>query len=255
MNWYYAEQGAQKGPVEDREFQRLVETGRVTAQTLVWHDGLADWQPYAKVSGTPVAAPSSGAAACARCGRTFEAAQLLRYGDQNVCGECKGAFFQSLQEGVAQPNTLVYGGFWVRFAAKFLDGLILGVVGMLLQFAIIFLLFGGSMVANPTANPSAIASRTIATMIVSYSVGLLVGVTYVVCFVGRYGATPGKMACGLKIVRPDGGRVSYGQAAGRYFSEILSALIFYIGYLMVAFDDEKRALHDRICATRVIRVR
>jgi uncharacterized RDD family membrane protein YckC len=39
---------------------------------------------------------------------------------------------------------------------------------------------------------------------------------------------------------------------GRFSAEILSGLIFYIGYIMVAFDSEKRALHDRICNTRVI---
>ena len=255
MNWYYAEQGEQKGPVEDREFQKLAETGRVTDQTLVWHDGLADWQPYGKIAGTPVAAASSATAACARCGRMFEAAQLLRYGDQNVCGECKSAFFQSLQEGVAQPNTLVYGGFWIRFAAKFLDGLICGVVSTLLQFAVMFLVFGSMVVANQTADPGAVASRVIASMILSYAVGFAVGISYVVGFVGRFGATPGKMACGLKIVYADGSHIGYGRATGRYFAELLSAMIFCVGYIIAAFDDATRALHDRICDTRVIRVR
>lgn len=257
MNWYYAEQGQQKGPVEDHEFQKLVETGQVTDQTLVWHDGLADWQTYAKVAGTPIAAlaaASSATEVCARCGRTFDADQLLRYGEQNVCGECKGAFFQSLQEGVAQPNTLVYGGFWIRFAARFLDGLICGVVSTLLQFAVMFLVFG-SMVVNHTGDPSVVASRVVASMILSYAVGFAVGISYVVGFVGRYGATPGKMACGLKIVYADGRRIGYGRALGRYFADILSAMIFCVGYIIAAFDDEKRALHDRICDTRVIRIR
>lgn len=257
MNWYYAEQGEQKGPVEDREFQKLVETGRVTDQTLVWHDGLTDWQSYGKIAGTPLAAhaaASSATAACSRCGRTFDADQLLRYGEQNVCGECKSAFFQSLQEGVAQPNTLVYGGFWIRFAAKFLDGLICGVVSWLLQTGLFLLVFG-SMVMKPGADVDAMASRGIATLCLSYAVGLAVGISYVVGFVGRYGATPGKMACGLKIVYADGSRIGYGRATGRYFAELLSAMIFCVGYIIAAFDDEKRALHDRICDTRVIRVR
>jgi uncharacterized RDD family membrane protein YckC len=34
---------------------------------------------------------------------------------------------------------------------------------------------------------------------------------------------------------------------------MLSAILLGIGYLMIAFDDEKRALHDRICDTRVIK--
>jgi uncharacterized RDD family membrane protein YckC len=39
---------------------------------------------------------------------------------------------------------------------------------------------------------------------------------------------------------------------GRHFAKILSGIILYIGYLMAFWDDEKRALHDRICSTRVI---
>jgi uncharacterized RDD family membrane protein YckC len=61
------------------------------------------------------------------------------------------------------------------------------------------------------------------------------------------------MACKLKVVTADNDRVSYPRAFGRYFAEILSGLILLIGYIMAAFDDQKRTLHDRICDTRVIR--
>jgi uncharacterized RDD family membrane protein YckC len=60
------------------------------------------------------------------------------------------------------------------------------------------------------------------------------------------------MACKLEVVTADGGKVSYGRALGRYFSTWLSSLICAIGYIMAAFDGQKRALHDHICNTRVI---
>ena len=72
-------------------------------------------------------------------------------------------------------------------------------------------------------------------------------------FIGKYGATPGKMACKLKIVVEDGSRVSYLRAFGRHFAKYLSAMILLIGYIMAAFDDQRRTLHDRICETRVVR--
>jgi uncharacterized RDD family membrane protein YckC len=81
---------------------------------------------------------------------------------------------------------------------------------------------------------------------------VFVQVAYKVFFLGKYGATPGKMACKLKVVTNGGEKISYARATGRAFSEILSGMICYIGYIMVAFDDEKRALHDHICNTRVI---
>jgi uncharacterized RDD family membrane protein YckC len=83
-------------------------------------------------------------------------------------------------------------------------------------------------------------------------VGLVIPIAYTTFFVGRFAATPGKMACGLRIITPDGGRVSYGRALGRCFAEWLSGLTLTIGYIIAAFDPEKRALHDRICETRVV---
>ena len=55
------------------------------------------------------------------------------------------------------------------------------------------------------------------------------------------------------ICNADGSAVTYGRAFGRYWGQALSSLILGIGFLMVAFDDEKRGLHDRLCDTRVIR--
>jgi uncharacterized RDD family membrane protein YckC len=60
------------------------------------------------------------------------------------------------------------------------------------------------------------------------------------------------MAVKIKVVRTDGSKVGYGLATGRFFATWLSYLICYIGVIMVGFDQEKRALHDRICGTRVV---
>jgi uncharacterized RDD family membrane protein YckC len=80
----------------------------------------------------------------------------------------------------------------------------------------------------------------------------VIAIGYETFFIGKYGATPGKMACKIKVVTADGGKVSYLLAFGRYFAKVLSSLTCLIGYIMAAFDDEKRALHDRICNTRVV---
>jgi uncharacterized RDD family membrane protein YckC len=79
-----------------------------------------------------------------------------------------------------------------------------------------------------------------------------IGVCYEGFFVARVGATPGKMALGLKVIRPDGSRVSLGRAIGRYFAKWLSSLILCIGYIIAGFDSQKRAMHDMICDTRVV---
>jgi hypothetical protein len=50
MNWYYAENNQQRGPVSEDEMKRLVADGTVTPQTLVWHEGLANWAPCSTVA-------------------------------------------------------------------------------------------------------------------------------------------------------------------------------------------------------------
>jgi len=140
-------------------------------------------------------------------------------------------------------GTLPYAGFWIRVVAKLVDSAILWAAGLALNFAVAPLLYG-----QGPDTPSPFLDDRPPLLLLQFAVAA----AYYTAFVGRYGATPGKMAAGLKIVTPAGGAVTYGTALCRYFAEILSGVILGIGYLMVAFDIEKRALHDRICRTRVV---
>ena len=80
----------------------------------------------------------------------------------------------------------------------------------------------------------------------------LIPVLYFTVGVSVYSATIGKKALGLYVLRPDGSKIGPGRALGRHFASILSALILFIGYLMIAFSDNKRGLHDEICDTVVV---
>lgn len=50
MNWYYADAGNQAGPVTDAELEQLVQAGKITANTLVWHEGMTNWRPFQEVA-------------------------------------------------------------------------------------------------------------------------------------------------------------------------------------------------------------
>lgn len=67
------------------------------------------------------------------------------------------------------------------------------------------------------------------------------------------GATPGKLAVGLRVVDENGMHMGAGRAIGRYFATILSACLCLVGYIMVGFHGQKRGLHDLICGTYVVR--
>jgi uncharacterized RDD family membrane protein YckC len=166
----------------------------------------------------------------------FSPEDLIRISGTRVCARCKPMIVQRLREGVALSGEMAYAGFWIRFGAKMIDGIILSAVGFGLGFL-------GSIVAGQGAAGAVLQN-------VLY---FALSVAYVTYFLGRYSATPGKMACGLKVVRPDSPKITYARALGREFAEFLSSMILCIGYIIAAFDQEKRALHDRICDTRVIR--
>jgi uncharacterized RDD family membrane protein YckC len=257
MNWYYVEAGQQTGPVDDAQLEELARSGKIQPETLVWREGMANWQPYSQAkpggaaapAGAPpvyAAAPAAGGdqVVCAECNGVFNVQDTIAYGNIRVCANCKPVFMQKLAEG-ARLNTgeLNYAGFWTRFAAVFLDGLILGGVNMVLGL-VAGLGIGQAVGAQPAG---AIALQGVLMLI-----QLGIGLSYEVVMVGKYGATLGKMACKIKVVTAEGQPVSYPLALGRYFAKMLSGLICAIGYIMAGFDEERRALHDRICNTRVV---
>jgi len=181
-------------------------------------------------------------AQCSECGQDFPDTDLITYQNSRVCAACKPILIQKIKEGVALPNEVVYGGFWIRLGAKFIDGILLTVVNGIIN-TIVTILFA-------TSPDSSGAFWAIGfNMIFSLSTGVF----YSTWMLGKYEATLGKMACGLKVIVADGSPISYWRAAGRHFAEILSGIILYIGYIMAAFDEEKRTLHDRICNTRVVK--
>jgi uncharacterized RDD family membrane protein YckC len=175
---------------------------------------------------------------------------MARFGDRLICPDCKNSYAQKLREGVAPAMAVAYGGFWIRFLAVLIDGMILYVIDRIVSFAI----FGSTAAQIITVNPGDMGAAMSRVGMTS-TVNLVIGCSYETFFVGKMAATPGKMALGLKVVRADGSPVDYGRAAGRYFAKILSAIILGIGYIMAAFDSQKRALHDMICDTRVIKTR
>ena len=183
------------------------------------------------------------------------------FGESAICMECKPAWTQRLRQGMtstAAPN-FNYAGFWIRFLAVFIDGLIMGAV----QGALWIVFFGGTFASIFTqaargGDPSETAAL-LAPMFNFFGIYQLLGyglsMAYHVFFWLKFGATPGKMAVGVKIVMADGSAITPGVAIGRYFGTILSMLILCIGYMMAGWDEEKRALHDRLAGTRVIRIR
>ena len=141
-----------------------------------------------------------------------------------------------LPGGGTVPGPFGYGGFWRRLGSYVVDVIILDLIaGLIISL-------------TATAGSTAIA-------LVGFLLAFVWFFGYQIFFIRKYDATPGQMALGLKVLRADGAKLSVGRIIGRFFGFALAAVILYIGLIMVAFDDEKRGLHDRMCDTRVIKTR
>jgi uncharacterized RDD family membrane protein YckC len=185
--------------------------------------------------------------ACAECRTFYPVDEMIRHGSIFVCSNCKPRFVQKLAEGAAVPGTVRYAGFWRRFLGTFLDGLVLFVVNFIVQMAILVPAFSMVTPEDPTN-----VGFNIGLVLALYALQFATGFTYETVLIWKYGSTLGKMACQVEVVTAEGKPLSYGLSAGRYFAKLLSAFTLGIGYIIAAFDEEKRSLHDRLCNTRVI---
>lgn len=286
MNWFYAEGSQQKGPVSETDLAALVRQGTIKPETLIWREGLPDWQPMLQVR--PDLAASSGAPVL---------------GGMAVSEQSKDLLVQQMREGVllepSMQGGVQYVGFWWRVLARFIDGLVVAAGSCIVAMPVAFI-FGMSASGGGASGD---VSVQIFSQALSQLLGLAVSGVYFTWMTGKYGATLGKQALGFKVVTAEIGKITYGRAFGRWAADHLlggaiqwtiiaipitlvillgiggfdklfqkgnEALLggwffalfaaFMVGLLvgafpwwMAGFDSEKRALHDRVCATRVVR--
>ena len=240
MNWYYADGGQQKGPVSDMDFIVLTRDGIIKGETLVWREGLPEWQPLSQVRPDLVQG-ASGAPVLAGMAIPEQSKDLL------VQQMREGALPTTF--GTANPYSLRYAGFWIRVAAKLIDVILLTVVNL----TTISLLFGATYWADPAQLDPAARNAYIAVQFAAIAINLSVQIAFNTFMIWKWGGTVGKLALGLRVLRADGLSLNFGRALGRAFADILNSFACGLTYLMPAFDNpQKRGLHDHICATRVV---
>src|SRR5271167_3957883 len=195
---------------------------------------------------------AQSASACSQCGRTFAQSDLVQIAGNWVCGDCKPAFLSRIVAGgPVVTSSLRYAGVGIRFAARFVDGLV---------FIIPFLIIAALVLPNLLRTRGRGAPMFNGPFLAAV---LLFSLFYEVLMLRYWGATLGKMACGLKVVRSDGSSLGWGVSFGRYcmYNVVISAVPFVNWILLITTaimagtDEQKRGLHDRVCDTRVIHTR
>ncbi|MDD5287737.1 MAG: RDD family protein [Dehalococcoidales bacterium] len=149
-----------------------------------------------------------------------------------------------------------HAGFWIRLLAYIIDGVLLGIVTSFITVPIFLNIFGStpdfswlSMIEFPEKLESSFWLYYWLTVLISLGVETV----YYTIAIGKWGRTIGKAILKLKVLKSDGSHVSYGRAFGRSWAYVLNGFTLGIGFLVIAFNAQKRGLHDFICDTIVVK--
>jgi uncharacterized RDD family membrane protein YckC len=120
-------------------------------------------------------------------------------------------------------------GFWRRFAAMVIDGILIGAVTAMIE-------------ATDASTAVAVIAAT-----------AVVWIYWVALEGGPRGQTLGKMALGIRVVdRDTSGPIGYGRAFLRRIVAIVSTAVIYLGYLWMLWDPEKQTWHDKAARALVV---
>ncbi len=238
--WFYAKGGQQTGPVTFDALRHLASLQQIWPDDLVWAPHLPQWVVASSVEG--LFAPPQ-----------FAPAPSPYAPVPSPYNPTSGGPMPVSPLGYESINTFApeYAGFWIRFVAAFLDGILLRIC----QFAVLLpirLLAGLPMFDNnaPGAAPATVAIVLLFEFLFQTATGWLYE-AYMTS--GPKQATFGKMAVGIVVVDYNGNRLTFGRATGRHFAKIVSAITLCVGFLMVAFTEKKQGLHDMIASTLVVK--
>jgi hypothetical protein len=105
MSWHYLDgSNRQNGPVSDSQLDELLRSGQITPTTLVWREGMTNWQPL-----NASRALGQSGTVCVECGKAFPPEEIIILNNSPVCAQCKPRFLQRMAESAVIPS---FGNLW-----------------------------------------------------------------------------------------------------------------------------------------------
>lgn len=136
----------------------------------------------------------------------------------------------------------VYAGFWRRFAALLIDGIVIGVLFGLIATPIEHIL--------PSLDP--VLAHVLQSGLGIVILYLGIGIYFILMESSRLQGTLGKRLVGIRVTDMKGDRITLLRATGRTLAKVLNAGTFYVGFLIAAFTEQKQGLHDVLASTLVL---
>lgn len=238
--------------LDRNELWSRIRKGEVTATTELCEAGSDTWQP---ITAFP------------------ELARLLQQqGRASSAGVPRPGGMVSSPQNIRVPAPL-----GKRFAAKVLDGLALVLLNRIATSIFLPLFLGQSVpigleqiVADrfldrkeaarrmqeliQQMGPEVAVQLLVKAFVAFLLISLVVSGLYAVLFVWKAGGTPGKLLLGMRVQTEERTNPGPARAFFRWICDGLGAAICLIGYILVFFDDNRRALHDQVCGTMVVDV-
>jgi uncharacterized RDD family membrane protein YckC len=150
--------------------------------------------------------------------------------------------------GYTQVPAAPLAGFWIRFGAALIDGILLGIVVSII--AAILGIEAFTDTSDQTGADFSFQTNTAYNLL-----NLVIGLPYYAYLEGTSGQTLGKRLLGIQVVGADSLQpgVGLGRGIGRYFGRILSAIVCLLGYLWMLWDNDKQTWHDKLAGTKVVK--
>ena len=156
---------------------------------------------------------------CPKCGNENDERAMY-------CQGCGTSLQTTPVSSSVTPAAKTYAGFWARFVAIIIDGVIVAV--------------GVGVVTSATFGAGIVVSLFGPWLYEAFMIS------------SEWQATVGKRAMSIVVTGMDGSRLTFARATARHFLKYLSGCILGIGFIMAAFTEKKQALHDLIAETLVV---
>lgn len=253
MKWFYVDAGRQVGPLDESALDDLVRAGVVRDDTLIWCEGMANWQPHAAVRGVrPPPPPPRGAALgfCSECGRQYPSSQLEISGHSAICPACKSAALPAPTAAIAgAPGQ--YAEWPNRALGYLIDSVFVMVVLVgLYVFAFVFfssaLGLGGTIGSTSLQGLGTLGCCCLISMVPVSTIA--VGLYNKVHLVSQRGYSVGQGVMKIKIVDAQGRLLSFQTALIRLLAQAGLSIIPILGVLDLLWplwDVQKQTLHDK----------